>query len=493
MAKFDDEYPGLPIKLRPVSNGEFVPPAPSDVVLAAVRRAREDADRNARRIGMSRRRFLLSAMGSATTLAALAACAKEADNAVRGTGTTSGPGGTFNLPESATTDPQAAFEALGGEEFVFDVQTHFLDGNHDIPDLGISSQFPQKSCGEEDPRDCFSVDKYLDLMFNKSDTSMLVISALPFAGSPLNPDVMKSTIDLADRLGCQKRVLMQGESHPSVGSKEQFLDNMAQISASLPIGAWKTYCHLGGPGWWLDDHDPERPQVGQALLDQVRELGPPILAVHKGFSNGSPYADPKDVGPAAKANPDISFVVYHSGFDVTPLKAEGPYDETNTAGVDRLITTLKQNGIGPGGNVYAELGSTWRILMGNPTTAAHVVGKLLVHFGEDNVMWGTDSIWYGAPQDQIEAFRAFEITPQFQDQFGYPLLTKEIKAKILGLNSARLYGVSPVTGDCTFDRERIAELRQTSADNNTTFGPRTAAGAAAVMAAELRSIGALAT
>jgi hypothetical protein len=27
------------------------------------------------------------------------------------------------------------------------------------------------------------------------------------------------------------------------------------------------------------------------------------------------------------------------------------------------------------------------------------------------VLWGTDSIWYGTPQWQIEAFRRFEIPP----------------------------------------------------------------------------------
>ena len=97
------------------------------------------------------------------------------------------------------------------------MQTHFLDNNHDIPDLGISGGFPQGRCGERDPRDCYSVDKYLDLLFNQSDTDMFVISALPFAGSPLNPHVMATTIELADRLCGDGRTFMQGEAHPSLG------------------------------------------------------------------------------------------------------------------------------------------------------------------------------------------------------------------------------------------------------------------------------------
>jgi uncharacterized protein len=98
--------------------------------------------------------------------------------------------------------------------------------------------------------------------------------------------------------------------------------------------------------------------------------------------------------------------------------------------------------VGPGANVYAELGSTWRIIMGSPDIAAHVLGKLLVAFGPERILWGTDSIWYGSPQDQIAAFRAFEITPAFQEQFGYPALTAEVKQRIMAANAAELFGIA---------------------------------------------------
>ena len=67
--------------------------------------------------------------------------------------------------------------------------------------------------------------------------------------------------------------------------------------------------------------------------------------------------------------------------------------------------------------------------MGDLDQAAHVLGKLLLAVGEDNIVWGTDSIWYGSPQDQIAAFRAFEITPEFQERFGYPALTTETQGQ----------------------------------------------------------------
>ena len=114
----------------------------------------------------------------------------------------------------------------------------------------------------------------------------------------------------------------------------------------------------------------------------------------------------------------------------------------------------------PGGNVYAELGSTWFLAMRDPDQAAHVLGKLLVAVGPDRIVWGTDSIWYGSPQTQIEAFRAFEITPEYQERFGYPALTPEVKRKILGANAAELYGVDPITTRCDFSREELDEVRR---------------------------------
>jgi hypothetical protein len=56
----------------------------------------------------------------------------------------------------------------------------------------------------------------------------------------------------------------------------------------------------------------------------------------------------------------------------------------------------------------------WRSLLADPVQAAHVPGKLPWRLGEDRVLWGTDSVWYGPPQTQIMAFRAFEISAEFQ-------------------------------------------------------------------------------
>ena len=483
---WSEDDPGLPIKFGPCSNGEYQPAPLTPVVAETIRRAREECERNARRLGMSRREFLLSAMGAATTLLALDACTREA---LRGTTRRRvTPGGTFAIPTEATTEPSAAASAVGGEEFVLDVQGHLLEydlnpATRNEPFWG--QMFPQVQCGDPDPRACFSMTHFMEEFFLKSDTTMVVLSALPIApaGSPLSPRIMDEARRVAEGLCHDERVLLHAQVLPNVGPLQANLDAMADRVRRYPIKAWKVFTHYpdlytGGGGWWLDDHERGVPKVGEAFIERAVELGVPRIATHKGFSSGSRFASPEDVGPAARKHPEARFLAYHSGFESRTM--EGPYTRaTKTVGVNRLITSLRDAGVGPGENVYAELGSTWWNVMRTPTQAAHVLGKLLRYVGEDNVIWGTDSIFYGSPQDQIQALRAFHITPEFQERYGYPELTKEIKAKILGRNAAALYGVDPITVPCAFTRDELERIRRHLPSGNATFGPTTAAAAAA--------------
>src|SRR4029077_7892483 len=118
------------------------------------------------------------------------------------------------------------------------------------------------------------------------------------------------------------------------------------------------------------------------------------------------------------------------------------YDPRRDDGIDALVTSLRDNNVAPGSNVYAELGSTWRFLMRDPDAAAHALGKLFKYVGEGNVLWGTDSIWYGSPQDQIQAFRAFQISDDLASAHGYPKLTPALRAKVFGRNALRVYAIS---------------------------------------------------
>jgi hypothetical protein len=290
-----------------------------------------------------------------------------------------------------------------------------------------------------------------------------------------------------DELCGDGRIMVQGHAFVSVDNPQTALDAMEAELAKYPLAAWKTYTHIGkAGGFFLDDHDPEGVQVGEAFLAKVEEIGPNIVCVHKGFAGiggVAKFADPVDIGPAAKNHPDIRFCIYHSGFEANAM--DGPYDPAKpNAGVDRLIKSLEDNGIEPGGNVYAELGSTWKVAMGDPERAAHILGKLLLAVGEDRILWGTDSIWYGSPQDQIQALRTFEISEEFQEQFGYPALTEEIKHKIFWRNAAALHDIETPRKACDMSAEDTEQARQTSQLDNRTYGPISRRAALQLMRAE---------
>jgi hypothetical protein len=480
--------PGLPIKLGPCSNGEFPPPRPSELVRETVRRARALCERNAQRLGMDRRDFLLTSMAAATTLFALSACAKEES---RASGRRSRGG--YAVPEDATVDADAALETLGSDQPVIDVQTHLLEYPTDYTGPGIGFLFPfADECRVDNVNDCFTIEHWLEEIFVRSDTTVAVISAISALGDPdpLSAEVMARAREQAIELCGDGRVLVQGHAWPNVGPLEAALLAMDVERERFPqMVAWKTYTHIapqGSTGYRLDD------PIGEALLTKIEEIGPPILCVHKGLVNGAgvaigdpELASPADVGPAAAAHPDLTFCIYHSGAEMEV--DEGPYDPDNpNGGVDRLVKSLEDAGIPPGANVYAELGSTWRHFMNNPHAAADLLGKLLLAVGEDRILWGTDSIWYGSPQDQIQAFRTFEIAEEIQEREGYPALTDEIKHKILWRNAARLHGIDTARFPCPPDPAEAEAIRRSTGARlgNRTYGPTTARAARHVFRSE---------
>jgi uncharacterized protein len=470
--------PRLPIKLDPVSNGEFVPRPLDPRVAEAQRRALARADESARRVGLSRRDFLRSSAGAATVFLAL--------NELSACG---GKAGRYAVPREAGEDEAAAREALAGDEFVFDVQTHHVSDERqwwqaNVPTLGdFLSKTPKAQCGEPSWVQCFTRDPFLKDIFLDSDTRLAVLSAL-WGGPDINAIHVDEAALTRDRVAAMEgapRLRIHGTVLPILYPIEQIREQMQEMAERWDLAAWKLYTVWGprGAGYRLD-REPGNQVVARAL-----ELGRPLIAVHKGvpLAGMDPsYTWPTDVGPAARAFPKATFLIYHSGWE--PDVREGPYDPRATRGVDALIRSLKENGIGPGGNVYAELGSLWRAVMGDPEQAAHVLGKLLLHLGEDRILWGTDCIWYGSPQDQIQALRAFEITPELQERHGYPALTRERKAKIFGLNAARVYGIDAAEVRKAIEWDPVAKARaiyqQDPRPSHATRGPRDAGEVAAL-------------
>ncbi|MBS3744786.1 MAG: amidohydrolase family protein [Wenzhouxiangellaceae bacterium] len=470
----DPDGTRLPIKLDSTSNGEYEPIPLDAAGELANRMAHEAAGENARRLDRTRRDFLVSSCGAASTLLAF-----NAANAAVGR-----TGGLFALADEAALDENAAQAALNGDEFIFDVQGHFVNPTgawlqHVPEDAKPLSGMPAAGCalgegpGARSYLKCLGPDAFVKDVFMDSDTDVMVLSFVPSTreGEPLTIEEAAAARDIVASLEGTHRLLLHGRVNPNQAGD---VDDMRRLRDDFGIQAWKTYTQWGpdGNGYFLTDAD-----TGIPFLETAKSLDVPVVAIHKGIPFGEQsyrHSLCTDIGPAAKKYPGLSFLIYHSGF--VPGQPEGPYDPERNEGIDSLVRTVVEHDL-KGGNVYAELGSTWRFLMRDPDSAAHALGKLLKYLGEDNILWGTDSIWYGSPQDQIQAFRAFQISEELQERHGYPALTPEVKRRIFGLNALRPYRLEAGVLEHHLGNDAVeiarAEYAPVADPHYRTFGPKT--------------------
>jgi predicted TIM-barrel fold metal-dependent hydrolase len=398
-------------------------------------------------------------------------------------------GGFYPLPAAAERDLAVAEDAFASTGPVVDVQTHLIDparwrGDGAAALVGYLQMVDADRWGDAVDPNLLDAAMWATTVFASSETAIALLTSTPGDADHnvlLNPQIAAAR-EVVDRYAGAGRVKTHTIVHPNVGPAE--LERMGDLDDALRPSGWKCYPLYGPPtgasptgGWFLDDDE-----IGFPFLERVRASRAPVVAVHKGLGGPIPSASvaaasPRDIGPAAAAFPDVTFLVYHSGYERDPDGEEGAYDPEagldDLAGVDRLVSSVAGAGVGPGANVYAELGSTWYLMLRRPVEAAHVLGKLLRAVGPDRIVWGTDSIWYGSPQPLIDAFRTFEIPERMQEEFGYPALTVETKAKILGANARTVYGITDDdVARAAADRTRdwVAELQPTIAQAITRAG-----------------------
>jgi hypothetical protein len=98
----------------------------------------------------------------------------------------------------------------------------------------------------------------------------------------------------------------------------------------------------------------------------------------------------------------------------------------------------------------------------NPRFAAAFMGTLIRGLGPDHVLWGSDSLWYGSPQWQIEALRRLEIPEDMRKQHKFAALGAadgRVKSAILGGNAAKMYRVNPRTALGEISNDRMVAIR----------------------------------
>ncbi len=459
-----------PIAFRACSNGEHAPAVETGRDRRAERRFVELVETMHRRAGMTRRQFVESACGAATALIVINevyGCSSDGDGASSTPPDVSRPrdplsDAGFGVTPEMMLDAGLACERLEGDDFVFDVQMHPPNPLTPWTDRPVS----------------MDAETFIEVAFVDSPTTVGVLSGIPGARDLGLPNLAANTQlqEIIARLG-GPRLLLHANIKPDLGASE--LDYMEEVLAAHAPAAWKVYPHAGTRR--LDSQE-----IGLPFVEQARALGVPLIAAHRGIADDAgdyhAPASPLDLVLAAKSYPDVRFLTYHSGWQSNVDENHAfDHDDPNPYGVDRLVKAVLDQGLGQTGNVYAELGSTWRNLMTQPEAAAHVLGKLLKHVGEERVIWGTDSVFTGSPGEQIVAFRAFEIPERMQEEFGYPALTPALKAKVLGLNAVPLYGVDLEATRCAIAGDFVEQLRTARREDlravplprEKSYGPRT--------------------
>lgn len=469
-----DDLPPIPARIA--SNEEFVPPPQSEQQQEYESRLRDLADVAARRQGVSRRHFLRSGSGMAAALVAL--------NQVHGH--------AYDVSLDEVQNQQAFEERWPKDQFIFDVQTHHVDVARRWYDetetgAGIRRFFQMLRPGGKtfaETLELLNRAHYVKEVFGDSDTVMAVISGVPsrdWDKNPLPPDQMVATRAFVNELAGSRRVLSHGLLRPNLGARE--LDEMERQVKELKIDAWKMYtgAELGENAWFLDDE-----QVAYPFWEKTKALGVTNLCVHKGLPLGAFNEEacrPLDLEKAAKDWPDLNFIVYHSGFrgsgwlgNGTGIKVVDPRspDPQEIPWISDILRILKRNPEIK--NIYFELGSTFNILSSYaPGTCMHMLGQMLQVAGADHILWGTDSIWNGSPQGQIERLRRLRIADDLIEKHGYPQLSDEIRAQILGLNAARLFGIDLDAQRKSIKADKLTSIRaerrlDPTSPSNTQYG-----------------------
>jgi uncharacterized protein len=164
----------------------------------------------------------------------------------------------------------------------------------------------------------------------------------------------------------------------------------------------------------------------------------------------------------------MTFVIYHSALRAFLELPDQAWNEFEATGRIKWATDLaeipQKFGVN---NVYAELGTSFaNSAVAHPKYSAALVGTLVKGMGADRVLWGTDSVWYGSPQWQIEAMRRLEIPEDMQKKYGFAPLgdaNSAVKQMIFGGNAARLYRLRLRAAENrslpTYSEDRLAQLK----------------------------------
>ncbi len=454
-----------PVPTQVVSSEEYLPPPQTAEQREVEARLIDLADGIAKKQGLSRRRFFQTASGMAASFHVM--------NQVFGT--------VFDASLAEAQTPEMAnhrAKALSGQ-FIMDTHTHFLRDDTRLTGFvamreAVGKAGWNKAIGDKPQTiDDLKYANYFKEIYLDSDTKVALISNAPSEVPEdwfLTNDMVFQTRTKVNEKAGSKRMLAHFTITPG------YKGWMEGIEHAIEVGkpdSWKGYTvgdnthkELSNHPYRLDDEKLMYP-----AYEKFAKSGIKNVCIHKGlwapavearFPRLTPYAKPDDVGKAAKDWPQLNFIIYHSAYrhiGDDPALAWQEWEKTGRVSwVSELAEIPAKYDVQ---NVYADLGQVMAYsTVVNPRLAAALLGTLIKGLGVDHVIWGTDAVWTGSPQWQIEGLRRLEIPEEMQKKHGFnPLGPADgaVKNAIFGRNVAKLYNY-PVESFLK-NKDRFTDLR----------------------------------
>jgi uncharacterized protein len=367
--------------------------------------------------------------------------------------------GTFFAVSAAERAGQGSTTDRFSDQFIFDVQVHFV--HEDYPNMEQLLELREEAedwnprlKGESHRPADIEFDNFYREVFENSQTKMAVLSNAPADKKEewfiSNDQAMKARRMVNERAG-SRRLLAHWVFTPGQPGWMEDLDRGLEAKPD----AWKGYTLGDAFGrsqyqWRLDDEKMVYP-----AFEKMQKAGIRNICIHKGLlpedyekkftAEQIRSSRVDDLGKAARDWPNLNFIIYHAAIEKHLPEREDVEKFRKTgriAWVTDLAEIPEKYGVK---NVYGEIGSTFAATaVAHPELCAGMLGTLIRGLGESHVCWGTDSVWYGSPQWQIEAMRRIEIPERMQRQHGFRPLGQadsRVRRMIFGENSARLYGI----------------------------------------------------
>ena len=454
-----------PIPTQIVASDEYYPDPQNAKQKEVESRLLAMADDLGKKQGLDRRRFFQTAAGMAASFVAM--------NEVYGN--------IFAATTAEASTPAQAQEradALKGQ-FIMDMHTHYLrDDTRNMNFVNMRSAvgksgWNKKLAEKEQTIEDLKYANYFKEMFLDSDTKAALISSAP---SDIEQDWFLTNEQMAvarekvNKEAGSKRLYAHCIFTPG---QDGWLDKLDAGLALKPDSAKgytigdNTHKHLSKYPWRLDDE-----KVAYKGYEKMVKAGIKNVCVHKGlfapsiekqFPHLRGFCAVDDVGKAAKDWPQLNFVIYHSAYRHVggdPAVALAEFERTGRISwTSDLADIPGEYGVT---NVYGDVGQLFATtLVSQPRVCAALMGTLIKGLGADHVCWGTDAVWTGSPQWQIEGLRRLEIPEDMQKKFGYAPIggpDSPVKRAIFGDNNARLYNLS-MEKRGEFARDRFAQMK----------------------------------